>query len=73
MDRSKNDRMRLEKRRDEVIGKLGKQFKAMYELQKVMYEKIERLEDQIKKEQNKKVDLSSKIWAVNITYFFIYH
>ena len=64
-----DERTQREKRRNDVILKQGRQLKAIYELQKVMFDKLERIEAQMRKEQDKKIDLSEKVWAVSIYYF----
>ena len=58
-----------EKCRNEVILKQGRQLKVIYELQKVMFDKLERIETQMRKEQDKKIDLSGKVWTVSIYSF----
>jgi len=55
-----------EKCHNEVILK---QLKAIYELQKVMFDELERIETQMRKEQDKKIELSGKVWAVSIYSF----
>ena len=64
-----DERTQREKRRNEVILKQGRQLKAIYELQKIMFDKLERIETQMRKEQDKKIDLSGKVWAVSIYSF----
>jgi hypothetical protein len=56
-----------------MLIKQGKQIRALYELQKTTFKKVESIQDQIKKlVSNKNTELSGKIFSVsNLSLYYV--
>ena len=53
-----------EKRHNKMIIRQGHQLKALYEIEKVNFQRLVAIERQLKHEGEKKIDLSKKVWGV---------
>ena len=60
----RDDKSRHEKRRDEMIIRQGRQLKALYEIEKANFQRLEAIERQLKHEGEKKIDLSKKVLGI---------
>jgi len=47
-----------------MIIRQGRQLKALYEIEKANFQRLEAIERQLKHEGEKKIDLSKKVWGV---------
>ena len=60
----RDDKTQHEKCHNEMIIRQERQLKALYEIEKANFQRLEAIECQLKHEGEKKINLSKKVWEV---------